>query len=243
MAMSQEPWTRAHRLAVAAIFVSILSFTAGVFSAAAGWLKIPMFTRFLGLEDFSPESTHDTSRLAESDPPRPEPPIEIVRQEYKFFVAPGLPRYIARVTWRSNDEGTLEIFREGALEYPFQSLPVTLGPKPRVDFDENDEDGEYFKAEDLNFDGFADIRVLVDMSGCCLSYTIFVYHPYLGVFEEDRELNEMLGLFSKLTVLPREKEIRVSEHSPPDGAIVRTYKLVDSDFVLIHYEDPARGGS
>lgn len=96
---------------------------------------------------------------------------------FKIRVAPGLPIYAIHVVSASDPPGHIDVYRGKAMGAPLQVFklgPDTfLGGNPSV-----------FNVADINFDGYADIGIVVDGGALWSAYQYWVYDKQTGTFKQ-----------------------------------------------------------
>ena len=115
---------------------------------------------------------------------------------FKFKIAPSLPEFtfkiipnIAAPDERGNAESTVqevEVYR-GDGKQPVQHLTdcTPTDEPPRKGFD-------WFRAQDLNFDGYADIYMLTSWGATGNQYgCVWLYNPASGRFDFSKEFSEL----------------------------------------------------
>lgn len=72
---------------------------------------------------------------------------------------------------------------------------VTWHKKVKVSKKIGSQTGTYgFFAEDLNFDGYRDLRIATDVSGDCVSYICFLYNPATQKYVSYEDLNKLYNV-------------------------------------------------
>ncbi len=96
---------------------------------------------------------------------------------FKIRVAPGLPIYAIHVVSASDSPGHIDVYRGEATGTPLQvfklDLNTFMGGNPSV-----------FNVADINFDGYADIGVVVDGGALWSAYQYWVYDKQTGTFKQ-----------------------------------------------------------
>lgn len=150
---------------------------------------------------------------------------------FKFKIAPGLPEFTFKVipdlqspdaegNPRSTIQG-VQVFR-GTSSEPSQSLQGCEWEEMEPPYRRSN----WFRVEDMNFDGYADIFVLTNwgatgnQAGC-----IWLYKPETGRFEFSREFSE-LGTFA---LDPASKTITTYGNGGMAGTIFRAAKYLVED--------------
>jgi hypothetical protein len=88
-------------------------------------------------------------------------------------------------------------------------------------------------AEDMNFDGFEDFRVLLHYGGAGVQYECYTYHSGLEKFEFNENLSELLFWSSGDEFNSTRKELEVaSDCGAYNETLTRVYRLNDNEFIL-----------
>jgi len=172
----------------------------------------------------------------QSSPPRSESDHEPITEDlsrgarFTFQIAPDLPEFTFKVipdVQKPDPEGNpqstihdVQVFR-GKSGEPLQSLAGCewLGMEAPY------KGSDWFRAEDMNFDGYADIFVLTSWGatgnegGC-----VWLFNPGKGRFEFSKEFSE-LGTYS---IDPATKTIATRGHSGV-GAIIAAKYVVENN--------------
>ena len=126
---------------------------------------------------------------------------------------PRIERHKVRVRVKKDDD-----------DEPFQILE----PQEFVDtglLEMHSRDDAFLVIEDLNFDGYADLRYLINHSACCLGYRCYTYDPYAGVFQHDEELTGVFDFYSGIELISERKEIVHYTHCPPRLALKNVFRF------------------
>jgi hypothetical protein len=96
---------------------------------------------------------------------------------FRIRIASGLPIYAIHVVLASDSPGHIDVYRGEATGIPLQvfklDLNTFLGGNPSV-----------FNVADINFDGYADIGVVVDGGALWVAYQYWVYDKQTGTFKQ-----------------------------------------------------------
>lgn len=98
---------------------------------------------------------------------------------FTVLINPELPPYTFHVrsfATTTNTQGSIEIFRDEDTTKPRQT--ILLNPNMRF----RDMVPVFFTAQDINFDGYADIGVPIDGGAKWSSYQYWVFNPETGMF-------------------------------------------------------------
>jgi hypothetical protein len=173
---------------------------------------------------------------APSSNPHHEPITEDLSHgaTFKFKIAPDLPEFTFKVlpnVQQPDGEGSpqstiadVQVFR-GESKEPLQSL----GDCEWLGMEAPYRGSDWFRAEDMNFDGYLDIFVLTSWgatgneSGC-----VWLYNPRTGRFQFSKEFSELGGY----TLDPATKTIITRGHAGADAIEAAKYVVGNDRPVL-----------
>jgi hypothetical protein len=159
---------------------------------------------------------------------------------FTFEIAPNVSLFTFKIIpeLRDSDQDgnaqstvrVIEVFRVNA-EKPFQRLEgcdwSEMQPPP--------QDTSWFRAQDVNFDGYADIFLMTwwgatgNQGGC-----VWLYNPVAGRFEYSKEFSELSGF----TLEPEKKTILTFSNGGMAGLVYDTqkFRVQDNKPILIWHE-------
>jgi hypothetical protein len=159
---------------------------------------------------------------------------------FKFKIGPGLPDFTFKIVpnVRPNDE-------HGNAESTVQDVEVYKGDAKRpiqhledCNFDDQEpplRGVDWFRAEDLNFDGYNDIYLLVSWGATGNQYgCVWLYNPVTGSFDYSKEFSEL----SRFWVDPARKMILTFDRGGMLGQVhdANRYKVDGNKLVLVMHE-------
>jgi hypothetical protein len=106
---------------------------------------------------------------------------------FRIRVASGLPIYAIHVVSGADSPGHVDVYRGEATGTPLQvfelAINTFLGGNPSV-----------FNVADINFDGYADIGVVVDGGALWVAYQYWVYDKGTGTFKQAPVTNDFRAI-------------------------------------------------
>ena len=148
---------------------------------------------------------------------------------FEFRIHPQLPPFQFKLIWRQDDQvvDKIEVYKVGNL-LPIQVLQSRMDESPF-------QDSKYFQAEDINFDGYKDIKLLI-MWGATgnLIHDYYIFDPNTGKFVFNKAISDLLDPVPN----PDLKELEVYARGGMAGQVYskRKYKLQWLQPVLIWEE-------
>ena len=163
-------------------------------------------------------------------------------RELTFSVSPALPKYRFRFSWHE-DAGikvveSVEVFKGDSTE-PLQTLDeCEMGEPPA----KPEEAGSWFKAEDLNFDGYSDI-LMQQWAGATGNegYCVWLFDPGKEMFVFSQAYSDVIG---NHRIDGKSKTFTTSSNGSALTFQTQTYAVRNGNPVLIADEkqDEARQG-
>jgi len=152
---------------------------------------------------------------------------------FKIRVASGLPIYAIRVVSASDSPGHVDVYRGEAMGTPLQVVKldrnIFLGGNPSV-----------FNVADINFDGYADIGVVVDGGALWVAYQYWVYDKQTGTFKQTPVTKDFkaISFGHRLTFDTIKKQVIATGPIGAVGGYRNTYQFRDGRLLpLIEIEE------
>jgi uncharacterized protein len=157
-------------------------------------------------------------------------PTEYSSTEFDFLIDPKLPPFHFKLLLRKdlNSVYKIEVYKAGQAS-PFQILDARMDESPY-------QNAEYFQAEDINFDGYNDVKLLI-MWGATgnLIYDYYIFDPTTEKFAFSKPVSDLLNPVPN----PTSKELEVYWNGGMAGNVYtrQRFKYEGQKPVLIWQED------
>lgn len=150
-------------------------------------------------------------------------------RQIEVEIHPSLPRYVFRLVGdrQNNIVQSIEV-RQAGKSTVLQTLQSRMDEPPY-------RNAQYFRAEDLNFDGYRDLRLLIAWGATGNeTYDAWLFNPKTGLFDFHAEFADL----TDPTPDPLAKEIRSFAVAGMAGAIYvkGTYRWEDGRLTLVREE-------
>ena len=104
--------------------------------------------------------------------------------------------------------------------------------------------GDNFRTFDINFDGYLDFSVIVEVSSTYASQSWWIYDPALGKFVQNGLTRGLREVTSNGYRIDESKHELVANHLMYGcPALVTRYRIESNRLLMIHWEEPFQGDS